>query len=144
MVSQYGPVICGCSSEECRLNGCRIVRENMKASNGFVPLPKQIEYKQEDVDHLQARAAAYDKMLPKYIAMQDELEELREEVQAGNLSLGYANEIIAKCEQEIKQYSELCGELVVIVDRATSKPVSLGELPEIYRTLAKAKERLGK
>ena len=33
-----------------------------------------------------------------------ELEELREEVQAGNLSLGYANEIIAKCEQEIKQY----------------------------------------
>ena len=43
--------------------------------------------------------------------------------------------------KEMEDLRELCGELAVIVDRATSKPVSLGELPEIYRALAKAKKK---
>ena len=85
----------------------------------------------------------------------NEVKELREEVQAGNLSLGYANEIIAKCEQEIKQYRELCGELVATLetlhreclyqicpedDRVTH--VSFGLFDAVDGVLAKAKERL--
>ena len=85
-------------------------------------------------------AVKYDCLANEHVTRGEQLKELREEVQAGNLSLGYANEIIAKCEQEIKQYRELCGELVTVLESANMD--LLQWLEARAAILAKAKERL--